>query len=318
MISIVCPFYNEETILSASVQLMLNNLSTLEDEWELIIVNDGSTDQSFELAKTLAKKYEQLNVVGYQNNRGRGYAIRVGAAAAKGDILVTTEIDSSWGDDIVHRLTAIFKTHPDADMIIASPNLPTGGYKNVPWRRVFISRLGNFIIRMGQSRRITMYTGMTRAYTLKQFLALPLDEDGKEFHLEVVRKMMAFNCRIYEIPAILEWRDHKLSDPTKKKRTSSSKAKKLIRTHLLFSIVAAPFRYLFPISILLVVVGSGFLGVAVRNLFFPEPSIFYLLTSFFLFMFAFLIFILGILTYHGLSLSHEIWRLRREIRKNNP
>ena len=138
---------------------MLANLATLDRPWELIIVNDGSTDNSFALAHALEPENPQLRVIGYAENRGRGFALRTGIIAARGEIVVTTEVDCSWGDDIVHRIVKVFDEHPNTDMVVASPNLPGGGYQNVPPRRVAISRGGNMLLRAALSTRITMYTG---------------------------------------------------------------------------------------------------------------------------------------------------------------
>ena len=315
MISIVCPFYNEEAILEASVKLMLRNLASLSDEWELIIVNDGSTDRSLEIARALEREHPRLRVLSYPHNRGRGYAIRTGMAQARGDCVVTTEVDSSWGDDIVHRIVAELKKRPDADIIIASPHLPGGGYKNVPALRVFYSTFGNYIIRSGLTFSVTMNTGMTRGYRREKFLALPLDEDEKEMHLEIVNKALAFGYRIYEIPAVLEWKDHKLSTQAGKKRKSSAKINKLIRTHVLFSLMAAPFRYIFAVSGMLLVGSVVFFALAVYNLFTPAPSVFLALTSFFLALFAFLIFAVGLLAHQGREILREMWRVRSELKQ---
>lgn len=313
MISVVCPFYNEEAILAASIDLMLENLKTLEDDWELIVVNDGSLDGSLEIARHKETESDQLRVVSYEVNRGRGYALRTGVAAAKGDIVVTTEADSSWGDRIVHDIVAAFKEHPDADMIIASPHLPGGGYKNVPFHRVFLSSVGNWVIRSGLSWEITMNTGMTRGYKREKHLALPLDEDGKEMHLEVVNKALAFGYRIYEVPAVLEWKDHKLmAKPDKtKKRKSSSKINLIIRSHLLFSLLVAPFRYLYPVAILISAIAIGFLIGAVYNLFTPTPSAYLFISTLLLGLFALIIFGLGVLAQQARAIQKELWLIRR-------
>ena len=83
MISVVCPFFNEEAIIEASVKRMLANLEALPEEWELIIVNDGSRDRSLELARALEAEHPRLRVVSYPSNRGRGHAIRSGAASPR-------------------------------------------------------------------------------------------------------------------------------------------------------------------------------------------------------------------------------------------
>jgi len=317
MISVICPFYNEEEIIEASVDLMLKNLSELDQDWEMIIVNDGSTDNSLSLARDLERKYERLRVLSYEPNHGRGYAMRTGLDSARGDLIVTTEIDSSWGDDIVRRILDAFREHPDADMIVASPHLPGGGYKNVPPLRVFLSKFGNLVVRSGLSYKVTMNTGMTRGYRAEKFVQLPLDEDGKEIHLEIISKALAFGYRIYEIPAVLEWKAHKLSaEPTTPvKRKSSARIQKLIRSHLLFSLIVAPFRHLLLLSSMLFLGGIVFMSLAIGNLGKPEPSIYYALTSFFLMGFSVLISGFALLAYQGRELARDLWRTRSETRE---
>jgi hypothetical protein len=109
MISVVCPFYNEESILDAAVRNMLANLKSLPEAWELVIVNDGSLDHSLDIARRIEAESPTLRVISYPTNRGRGYAIRTGVANARGDTVVTTEIDLSWGDDIVHRIVEVLQ-----------------------------------------------------------------------------------------------------------------------------------------------------------------------------------------------------------------
>jgi len=130
-----------------------------------------------------------------------------------------------------------------------------------------------------------MNTGMTRGYKRERFLALPLEEDEKEMHLEIVSKALAFGYHVYEIPSILEWKAHDHAPKTKKKRKSSAKINKLIRTHLVFSLIAAPFRYIFLFSILCALTALIFLGSAVYHLFTPTPSVFLAFTAFFLILF---------------------------------
>ena len=318
MISVICPFYNEEVIIEESVRLMLVNLQGLSDDWELIVVDDGSTDESLEIVKKLEKENDgRLRVIGYETNRGRGHAIRKGVATSSGEIIVTTEIDSSWGDDIALRLVAELNSRPDADIIIASPNMPGGGYRNVPFHRVLLSRFGNVVIRSGLSYGVTMNTGMTRAYRRASFESLPLVEDGKEMHLEIVNKALAFGYRIYEIPAVLEWKTDKLSKSSRAKRKSSSNVPKLIRSHFLFSLLSAPFRYIYAISLLLLSLSAFFFAWAVVNFIIGEPSIFLLIISLVIGLFALTFFGGGVLAQQSRAIQTEMWWIRSEVRKKN-
>ena len=252
-------------------------------------------------------------MLSYPVNRGRGYALRTGVAKSRGEIVVTTEIDSSWGEDIVHRIVAELTARPEVDIVIASPHLPGGGYKNVPLLRVFLSTVGNYVIRSGLTYSLTMNTGMTRGYRREKFLALPLDEDGKEMHLEIINKALAFGYHIVEIPAILEWKDRTLARRPGARRRSSSALGRLIRTHLLFSLVAAPFRYLFLASALLAAIALVLFVWGVINLFNPQPSAFLFLASASLGTFSLLVLGFGVLAHQGRFVQRELWRMREEL-----
>lgn len=318
MISVVCPFFDEEAILGAAIPHLLGELSKLDEEWELIVVDDGSTDGGRAIVEALAASEARLRLVAYDHNRGRGYAIRTGIAAARGEVAVTTEIDLSWGDDIVSRLVAAWREDRKTDIVVASPHLPGGGYRNVPRIRVWLSSLGNRIIRAGLAWRITMNTGMTRLYRRDRFLTLPLDQEEKEQHLEILEKALAFGWRIREIPAILEWRHDKLAKPGAKRRSFGPSVVKLVRSHLSFAVATAPFRLLYPVAVVLTLAGLGFFAAAVWHLFTPTPSIYLLLVSMLLALFAFLIFGLGALAQQARDTRREIWHLRRELRSPPP
>lgn len=314
MISVVCPFFNESAIIEGATRHMLAQLRGLDTDWELILVNDGSRDDSFALAKALEAEDSRLQVIGYDINKGRGFALATGIRAARGDIVVTTEVDCSWGDDIVGRIVAKFRAEPSADIVIASPNIDGGGYRNVPAKRVAISRIGNLLLRLAQSSRITMYTGMTRGYRRRAFLELPIDENGKEFHLDVIRKSLAFNFKIVEVPAILEWKEHKFSKPNAAKRKSSANIPALVASHLIVALSADPFRYLCMIGGAFAAIALVPFAFAIYNLVTQvAPSAFWALLGMSLLLFGVLCVAMGILALQNLSIQQDLWRIRREI-----
>jgi dolichol-phosphate mannosyltransferase len=309
-VSVVCPFYNEEEILEHAITTLLGRLESLDRDWELIVVDDGSTDRSGEIASALAGSHARLRVLSYANNRGRGHALRTGIAAARGGVIVTTEIDLSWGEDIVHRLVAAMDEWPEADIVVASPNLPGGAYRNVPFKRVFFSKVGNRIIRTMMGDRVTMNTGMTRAYRADAIRALPLAEDRKEFHLEVILKANGFGYRIREIPAILEWKQYKRAGE-RVQRKSSARVGKLVISHSLFSIFANPIQYVWGMALF-----SLFLGVvafiwAVVLLVIERVSVYMAMMSVLLVLLAILLFVMGVILRQGNMVQREMWILQR-------
>ena len=309
-VTVVCPFYNEAAILEHAIRTMLARLATLDRSWELIVVNDGSHDGSADLAKGLLAADARLRVLGYASNRGRGHALRTGIAAARGDIIVTTEIDLSWGEDIVHRLVEAMDSRADADIVVASPNLPGGEYRNVPAKRVFISKFGNRVIRMFMGDRVTMNTGMTRAYRRDVIRSLPVTEDGKEFHLEVILKATAFGYRIREIPAILEWKEYKLSG-MRVERKSSSRVGRLMISHSLFSLFANPVHYVWGMALITLALAFGFFVWAVIALIMDFTAAFAALLSVSLVLLAILLFVMGVVVRQGNMVQRELWILQR-------
>jgi glycosyltransferase involved in cell wall biosynthesis len=314
-VSVICPFYNEAGILEHSVRHMLEQLAGLAGDWELIIVNDGSTDESPAIAQRLAALSPRLRVLGYARNRGRGHALRTGIAAATGDLIVTTEIDLSWGDRIVHQLVAELRAHPEADAVVASPHLKGGRYHNVPFRRVWLSRLGNLVIRACVSNAVTMNTGMTRGYRRELIHSLPLTEDGKEFHLEVILKATAFGATIREIPAVLEWKDYK-HQGKRIKRKSSSRVNRLIVTHSLFSLFANPVRYVWALSFIALAIGIVALAVAIASLVMGLVSAYMALLSVSMVILGILLFVIGVVLQQGNMIQRELWTLQRALGTN--
>ena len=308
-VTVVCPFFNESSIIEQSIRNLVGNLSDLGCEWELLVVNDGSTDGSDHIARLTAAEFSRVCVLGYPINKGRGAALLTGIREARGTIIVTTEIDLSWGEHIVHNLLAAMRAAPEADIIVASPHLQGGGYKNVPPKRVWLSRLGNKIIRACMSDAATMNTGMTRAYRRDAIMSLPLYEAGKEFHLEVILKATAFGYRIHEIPATLEWKDYK-HQGKRMKRKSSTRVNRLIVSHSLFSLVANPVRYIWGLSFLTLAVGIAFFVLSVLSYLTHRVAAYSAIISLLFVIFSFVLFVAGVMLKQGHMIQRELWILQ--------
>jgi dolichol-phosphate mannosyltransferase len=311
-LSVICPFFNEEQIIGEAIETLLDRLGRFEVRWELIVVNDGSRDGSLDVAKEIASRHPNLRVISYETNRGRGHALKVGIDQARGEILVTTEIDLSWGEDIVDRLYEASVANPDTEVIVASPHLPGGGYKNVPSDRVLYSRFGNLVIRTLMSNAVSMNTGMTRVYRRHAIRSLPLDEQGKEFHLEVVLKAQALGYRIDEIPAILEWKEYK-HQGQRTQRKSSTKVNKLIVTHSLFSLFGNPVRYVWMLSAVALALSGAFLVVGIVRYAMGLVSVYMGIMSLALAMIAILFFAFGVIAQQSNMIQREIWRLKQDL-----
>ena len=291
-VSVVCPFFNEEAIICTATENMAAKLDACFEDWELILVNDGSTDNSLDqiLAFRDANELGRVSILSYTMNKGRGHALRQGIQEAKGDIIVTTEVDLSWGENIVPELFDALSADETAHFVIGSPQLLKDGYKEVPFSRRFVSRYGNKLINLFFNGGITMHTGMTRAYRRDVIKPLRFDTDGKEFHLEVLLKLLTLGFKAIEIPATISWEARNRAAPRGRSGNHIFNRRMLgtISSHLLFIALARPMAYFGVFAAIAISVGTIFSVAAVWNLLTGGVSAFFVLVGMLLFLFGFL------------------------------
>lgn len=97
-LSIVLPCYNEEKRLEPTLSQSLSYLeSNIRGPFEVVFVNDGSTDRTQELLETAKQNFSRMRIdlVGYSPNRGKGHAVRAGVLQARGDKILVMDSDFS-------------------------------------------------------------------------------------------------------------------------------------------------------------------------------------------------------------------------------
>ncbi len=230
-LSIIIPMFNEAENAEHTFARVEGSLVSFHGDYEIIAVNDGSTDNTLKVLQDIADQNKRIRVVSYSRNIGRGMALRTGFKEARGEIIVSIDADLSYDPNYIVDFLKTFKEEEEIDLILASPYMPGGGAEGVPFFRLWISKLGNKILRFAMPNRIYTSTGIFRAYRRKVLDSLELESDGKEIHLEILSKAMALGFRVKEIPAIL----------TSRKRGSSKfKFKRTATSHLIFSVFEKP------------------------------------------------------------------------------
>ena len=105
-LSIVLPSYNEDKRLPATLQRIAAYLKTSGRKAEVIVVDDGSTDQTVKVAESFQGKIENLRIVSNGRNRGKGYSVRHGSLEARGEIVLFTDADLSAPIEEAEKLLA--------------------------------------------------------------------------------------------------------------------------------------------------------------------------------------------------------------------
>jgi glycosyltransferase involved in cell wall biosynthesis len=93
MISVVVPAFNEEESLGEFYKILSANLAKLDKDYEIVFVDDGSTDSTLGVLKKFAAKDEKVRIFSFRKNRGKAEALTVGFKMAKGDYIVTLDAD---------------------------------------------------------------------------------------------------------------------------------------------------------------------------------------------------------------------------------
>jgi glycosyltransferase involved in cell wall biosynthesis len=245
-VSIVAPAYNEAAIIEKNLSLLCEYMKSLETEyrWELIVINDGSTDETGDLAESFANTRENVYILHHMFNFRLGQALRFAFKKCQGDYVVVMDLDLSYSPDHIKKmLDRIRKTR--AKIVIASPYMKGGKVSNVPWLRKTLSIWANrflsvIVTRDRFSDRLTTLTGMVRAYD-KQFLAgMVLKAMDVDIHSEIIYKAMILRARIVEIPAHLDW---KFAFKKDERRKSSIRILRSIMMNLTSGFTLRPFMF---------------------------------------------------------------------------
>jgi len=205
LMSLIIPAYKQEKTIVRDLLRIKKALSAIRHKSEIIIVVDGKVDKTFEKAKKLASK--NIKVVGYEQNHGKGYAIRYGIVRAKGDIVAF--IDS--GMDLNPSGISMFLEHFErynADIVIGSKRHPVSKV-TYPLDRKIISFLSQVFIRslFGLNVRDTQ-VGMKffRREVIRDVLPRLL---VKKFAFDIEILVVSFHLgykRIFEAPIELEFK----------------------------------------------------------------------------------------------------------------
>jgi dolichol-phosphate mannosyltransferase len=319
-LSIIIPCFNEEATIRNTAQAVLGYMARYypAHSLELVLINDGSSDGTLLILQTLAESNPAIRLVSFKFNQGRGAAIKAGIAASQGSRVILLDADLSYDIDHVGEILHCFEQSPRTDVVVISAYMPGGVVKGVPFSRLLISRMANWILSGFFSANLSTVTCVVRGYRGDMIRNLPLFEDGKQLHLEILRKMALSGAVIQEIPGRLVWKQKK-----HERRKNNLNVAGSAKQHLLYGMLVKPTRIFKYIGLLLCLVGLYEASTIVYNVFLlyhPQANILYDLStaikaSYFrsphTFILAGIALMLGFQTFSALTIL-EISRMQHE------
>lgn len=121
--SVVIPLYNKEHYIVDTINSVLKQ--TFQD-YELIVVNDGSKDNSYEVAKTV--KSDKINLI-HQENQGVSVARNTGVENSKGEYIAFLDADDCWYPNYLETINSLIDRFPESDIFVASYRIVMGNEK---------------------------------------------------------------------------------------------------------------------------------------------------------------------------------------------
>lgn len=117
-LSILIPVYNEENKIRNSLQKIINYLNGKDLSYEIVIVNDGSTDRSIEIVRNFFKESNNPphTILYFEKNRGKGFAIKQGMLASRGEYVLFLDADLSGSIEEIDKFLPFFES--DYDVLI--------------------------------------------------------------------------------------------------------------------------------------------------------------------------------------------------------
>lgn len=206
-LSIVIPAFNEEKRLAETLEKIWSYLQKKNLDSEIIVVDDGSSDQTAEIAKQFERMHEECHLIRNDENKGKGFSFRRGFLNSRGNFVLLTDSDLSAPIEEYEYLMQVSRSG-DYDLVIGSRSLDES---RIEIKQPFVRRLMGKIFNYS----VKLITGLPFKDTQCGFKLLarerlkPIIElmrvDRFSYDVELIFLAWKFGLRVKEAPIV--WRD---------------------------------------------------------------------------------------------------------------
>jgi hypothetical protein len=204
-LAVIVPLKDEaEGVPSLFVELeVLSRAIADVADCEFVLVDDGSTDQTWPLLERLARNRRRVRLVRHDVNRGVAAAIRTGMQATEAELVASIDGDLSYDPMELRHMVPMIDS---ADVVTSSPYHPDGNVRNVPDWRLFLSRTLSRAYRILLGSKVRTWTSCFRVYRRNAVLHLPLKNPGFLGTAELLVRVLRRGGVVAEHPCTLEAR----------------------------------------------------------------------------------------------------------------
>jgi dolichol-phosphate mannosyltransferase len=203
-VSIIVPCLNEEEC----VPTLVERLRVLVEprRWEVLFVNDGSTDRTGSLLDAAAARYPWARVCHHPQNMGLGAGIRTGFQNTTSPIVCTIDSDASYPPESLPKFVELIEQ--GADIVTASPWHPDNETAEGGWHRLILSRGVSWCYRCVTGAQLYTFTAMFRAYTREVVTTVGFESSGFPAVTELLIRALGQGFRVAEVAMPLIPREH--------------------------------------------------------------------------------------------------------------
>lgn len=242
LISVVVPVHNEEAAIEADLQTIFQTLEGCGYTFEVIVVDDGSTDRSADLVRNWPK----VELIQHQRNRGTGAALKTGIRHCHGDIVIMTDADGTYPNQDMPRLLSLMGEY---DMVVGARKQEKGTLR---WLRApakaFIRLLASYLT----ATRIPDLNSGLRCF--RRNLAehfFPILPAGHSWVSTITLAFLTNGYRVGYIP--IDYYQRKGKSHFRPFRDTSAYIALVLRTVMYFD----PLKFFVPFASLLLIIGAG-------------------------------------------------------------
>jgi glycosyltransferase involved in cell wall biosynthesis len=205
-LSIVIPAFEEQVRLGDSLLKILLYIEKNSLRAELIVVDDGSSDRTAEIARDACAEFPKIktNVIRYEKNRGKGYAVKTGLLASSGDIALFSDADLSTPIEELPKVVEPIRAG-EFDVVFGSRELDKSLINtHQSWRREQGGRVFNFVVRSMTGLPFLDTQCGFKAFNMLKFRPLLPLMQIERFGFDIEFLYVAFHkgLRLAEIPVV--------------------------------------------------------------------------------------------------------------------
>lgn len=213
-VAVIIPAYNEGPAFAASLVSLADYFALHKNggyDFQYLIVDDGSTDETYAAAASFARWRKDVRVLRHERNRGLGAALRTAFRQVDTQIAVVLDADMSYTPATAMELIEVLE-RDHVSITMASPYMRGGDVRNVPMLRKLLSREANRVLSLATSGKYATLTCMVRAYRADALRLIEFRSDGMEAIPEMLLSALRQRMRVVEVPATLQWSEERRMD----------------------------------------------------------------------------------------------------------